>query len=120
MAQLLALAQQARRLGASAAVRGLAESEDPSVAARLAPLLSENEPELRAAVCDALGRLGDLDSAPRLEAIAIEGSSASAFATAALIALPRRPATDRLLCQVVAPAAPPEALAAAPEIPSPG
>src|SRR5260370_8273149 len=112
MAQLLALAQQARPLRASAAVRGLAESEDPSVAARLAPLLSENEPELRAAVCDALGRLGDLDSAPRLEAIAIEGSSASAFATPPLIPLPRRPATDRLLCPVLAPPPPPPPLPA--------
>ena len=120
IAQLLALAQQATPLLASAAVRGLAESEDPSVAARLAPLLGENEPELRAVVCDALGRLGDLDSAPRLEAIAIEGSSASAFATAGLIALPRRPATDRLLCEVVARAAPTEALAAAREMRSRG
>jgi HEAT repeat protein len=120
IAQLLALAQQATPLLASAAVRGLAESGDPSAAARLTPLLSENEPELRAAVCDALGRLGDLDSAPRLEAIAIEGSSASAFATAGLIALPRRPATDRLLCEVVARAAPPEALAAAREMRSRG
>ena len=120
IAQLLALAEQATPLLASAAVRGLAESGDPSAVARLTPLLGENEPELRAAVCDALARLGDLDSAPKLEAIAIEGSSASAFAAAGLIALPRRPATDRLLCEVVARAAPPEALAAAREMRSRG
>jgi HEAT repeat protein len=115
-ARLIALAPEATPILAAAAVRGLAESGDASAAAPLLKLLAENEPELRASICDALGRLGDLHSAAALEAIAIDGSSASAFATAALIALPKQTSTGRLLCQVVARAAPAEAIAAAREM----
>ena len=113
MTRLLALAQHSSPSIAPAAVRGLAEGADPSVAAPLAKLLGEKPPELRAAVCDALGRLGDFDAAPLLQAVALEASSASAFAVAALISLPPQPALNQLLCEVAVHAAPAEAVAAA-------
>src|SRR5262249_29650441 len=66
--------------------------------------------------CDSLGQLGAVDYAPALEQIAIDGSSASSAATAALVALPRQPATDRLLCEVAAHASASQALLAAREM----
>src|SRR5215813_2086056 len=102
MTRLLALAQQSPPSIASAAVRGLSEGADPSAVAPLAKLLDKKDPELRAAVCDVLGRLGDVDAAPLLEAVAVEASSASSFATAALISLPPQPAVNQLLCEVAA------------------
>ncbi|HEX4802559.1 MAG TPA: HEAT repeat domain-containing protein, partial [Myxococcaceae bacterium] len=118
--RLLALARQSSPSIAPAAVRGLAEAADPSAAAPLAKLLDEKQPELRAAVCDAFGRLGDADAAPLLQAVALEASSASPFAIAALISLPPQPAVNQLLCEVAARAAPAEAVAAARQMRSRG
>ena len=120
MTRLLALAQQSPPSIASAAVRGLSEGADPSAVAPLAKLLDKKDPELRAAVCDVLGRLGDVDAAPLLEAVAVEASSASSFATAALISLPPQPAVNQLLCEVAARAGPAEAIAAAHQMRSRG
>jgi HEAT repeat protein len=120
MTRLLALARQSSPSIAPAAVRGLAEGADPTAAAALAKLLGEKQPELRAAVCDALGRLGNVDAAPLLQAVAVEASSASAFAIAALISLPPQPAVNQLLCEVAAHAAPPEAVAGARQMRSRG
>mgnify|MGYP002351663327 CR=1 FL=1 len=86
---------------AAAAARGLGLAGDVRAVPALTALLDENYPELREAACEALGRLGDPAPLPKLVAIAQEQSPLSAVATRAVLSLPRSPAVDEALCQLV-------------------
>lgn len=86
---------------AAAAARGLGLAQDTRAVPAVTALLDENYPELREAACEALGRLGDPSALPKLLAVAQEKSPTSAFATRAIIALPRTPEVDKALCTVV-------------------
>ncbi len=86
---------------AAAAARGLGLARDPRAAPAVTALLDENFPELREAACEALGRLGEPSALPKLIAVAQEKSPTSAFATRAILALPRSPEIDKALCALV-------------------
>lgn len=86
---------------AAAAARGLGLAQDTRAVPAVTALLDENYPELREAACEALGRLGDPAALPKLLAVAQEKSPTSAFATRAIIALPRSPEADKALCTLV-------------------
>ncbi|MFT3707765.1 MAG: HEAT repeat domain-containing protein [Archangium sp.] len=86
---------------AAAAARGLGIAGDARAAPGLTALLDENYPELREAACEALGRLGDASAIPKLLALAQEKSPTSAFATRAILAMPRSPEADKALCEIV-------------------
>ena len=101
---------------AAAAARGLGLARDPRAAPAVTALLDENYPELREAACEALGRLGDPSALPKLLTVAQEKSPTSAFATRAILALPRTPETDKALCSLVVSASEPEVLAAGREL----
>jgi HEAT repeat protein len=86
---------------AAAAARGLGHAGDARAVPALTALLDENFPELRDAACEALGRLRDPAALPKLLAVALEKSPTSPLATAAILALPRSPETDKALCELV-------------------
>lgn len=114
--RLVPLLRDTQVVLAAAAVRGLGHAGDRRATAPIAGLLSENFPDLRLAATEALLRLGDPAALAGLYAVAIEHSSASPAATAALIALPRSPETDKALCDVTLNAAPAEAVGAGREM----
>lgn len=101
---------------AAAAARGLGLARDPRAAPAVTALLDENFPELREAACEALGRLGDPSALPKLLAVAQEKSPTSAFATRAILALPRSPEVDKALCSLVTSANDAEVLSAGREL----
>lgn len=86
---------------AAAAARGLGHAGDLRAVPALTALLDENFPELRDAASEALARLKDASALPKLLAAAEEKSPTSPLATAAIIALPRSPDTDKALCELV-------------------
>ena len=86
---------------AAAAARGLGLARDPRAAPAVTALLDENFPELREAACEALGRLGEVSALPKLLAVAQEKSPTSAFATRAILSLPRSAEVDKALCSLV-------------------
>jgi HEAT repeat protein len=104
----------------SAGVRGLGLAGDARAVGPIAELLSENDPELRAAACDALATFRDPSVLPRLREVALEKSATSPYATRALIALPRSPEVDEALCEVVMGGAEAEAQLAGRELRSRG
>lgn len=101
---------------AAAAARGLGLARDPRAAPAVTALLDENYPELREAACEALGRLGDPSALPKLLTVAQEKSPTSAFATRAILALPRSPETDKALCSLVVSGNEPEVFSAGREL----
>lgn len=101
---------------AAAAARGLGVARDPRAAPAVTALLDENYPELREAACEALGRMGDPSALPKLLAVAQEKSPTSAFATRAILALPRSPEVDKALCSLVVSANDAEVLSAGREL----
>ena len=101
---------------AAAAARGLGLARDPRAAPAVTALLDENYPELREAACEALGRLGDPSALPKLLAVSQEKSPTSAFATRAILALPRSPEVDKALCSLVVSASDAEVLSAGREL----
>ncbi len=101
---------------AAAAARGLGLARDPRAAPAVTALLDENYPELREAACEALGRLGEPSALPKLLAVAQEKSPTSAFATRAILALPRSPEVDKALCSLVVSANDAEVLSAGREL----
>ncbi len=101
---------------AAAAARGLGLAGDPRAAPPVTALLDENYPELREAACEALGRLGEPSALPKLLTVAQEKSPTSAFATRAILALPRSPEVDKALCSLVSSANDAEALSAGREL----
>jgi HEAT repeat protein len=86
---------------AAGAARGLGHAGDLRAVPALTALLDENFPELRDAACEALARLKDPSALPKLLAVAQEKSPTSPLATAAIMALPRTPETDKALCELV-------------------
>ena len=111
--RLLPLIQDSHVILAAAAVRGLGFAGDPRAVEPIAGLLSETFPELREAATEALVRLGDPKALPRLKEIALEKSTASPLATAAIIALPESADSSKVLCELALGAAPGDARAAA-------
>ena len=111
--RLLPLIQDSHVILAAAAVRGLGYAGDPRAVEPIAGLLSENFPELREAATEALVRLRDPKALPRLKEIALEKSTASPLATAAIIALPESAESSKALCELALGAAPEEARTAA-------
>jgi cellulose synthase operon protein C len=101
---------------AAAAARGLGLARDPRAAPAVTALLDENYPELREAACEALGRMGDPSALPKLLVVAQEKSPTSAFATRAILALPRSPEVDKALCALVISANEPEVISAGREL----
>ncbi|MDP1828737.1 MAG: HEAT repeat domain-containing protein [Archangium sp.] len=101
---------------AAAAARGLGIARDPRAAPAVTALLDENYPELREAACEALGRMGEPSALPKLLAVAQEKSPTSAFATRAILALPRSPEVDKALCALVISANDAEVLSAGREL----
>jgi HEAT repeat protein len=101
---------------AAAAARGLGHARDQRAVPALTALLDENYAELRDAACEALGQLRDPAALPKLVAVALEKSSTSAFATAAIVALPRSEETDQALCDLVLQASEAEVVAAGREM----
>src|ERR687891_216798 len=89
--------------------RGLGYTGDARAVEPIAELLAENFPELREAATEALVRLRDPKALPRLKEIALEKSTASAFATTAIIALPADARTNAALCEIALEAAPEDA-----------
>ncbi|MHB8878749.1 MAG: HEAT repeat domain-containing protein [Myxococcaceae bacterium] len=114
--RLLPLIKDSQVVLAAAAVRGLGHAGDRRAAGPIAELLSENFPELREAACESLLRLQEPSVLPRLREVAIERSSASPLAAAAIIAMPRGPETDKALCDVALEGAFGEAVAAGREL----
>ncbi|XXF81594.1 HEAT repeat domain-containing protein [Myxococcaceae bacterium GXIMD 01537] len=108
--RLLELSRDSQVILASAAVRGLGDAGDKRAVGPIALLLNESFPELREAAITSLMKLQDPSVAPRLQAVALEKSVASRFATDALLALPRAPQTDAALCAILVDGAKDEAL----------
>jgi HEAT repeat protein len=90
---------------AAGAARGLGHAGDARAIPALTALLDENFPELREAACEALAHLKDPAALPKLLAAAQEKSPTSPSATAAIIALPASPETDKALCDLLLTAA---------------
>ncbi len=88
---LLPMVKDSQVILAAAAVRGLGYAGDRRAVGPIAELLTENFPELRESATQALLRLNDPSALPQLKSVAVEKSSASSLATAAVIALPRAP-----------------------------
>lgn len=101
---------------AAAAARGLGDAADVRAVPGLTALLEENFPELREAACEALTRLKDPAALPNLLAVAQDKSPASPLATAAIVALPQSPETDKALCDLVLQGPGPEAATAGREM----
>jgi HEAT repeat protein len=114
--RLLPLLKDSQVVLAAAAVRGLGRAGDRRAAGPIAELLSENFPELREAACESLLRLQEPSVLPRLREVAVERSSVSPLATAAIIALPASPETAKALCDITVEGAYGEALAAGHEM----
>lgn len=114
--RLLPLLEESQVIIAAAAVRGLGHAGDRRAVGTITALLSENFPDLRQAACEALLRLKDPSALPELAAVAVERSSASPAAVAAIVALPSGIETNRAVCEVALNGAFPEALAAGREM----
>src|SRR5581483_6247628 len=103
--RLVPLLKDGQVMLAAAAVRGLGNAGDMRAVTPISQLLTESYPQLREAACEALMKMRDAAALPRLLEVADDRSSVSAFAVAAIIALPRSPETDKALCQVAVQAA---------------
>lgn len=98
--RLVPLIKDPQVMLASAAVRGLGNAGDRRAVEPITKLLKENFPELREAASEALTQLKDPVALPALLEVALEKSPTSPLATAAIVALPRSPETDKALCDV--------------------
>ncbi|MBF5040917.1 HEAT repeat domain-containing protein [Aggregicoccus sp. 17bor-14] len=108
--RLLTLVRDPQVVLAAAAVRGLGEADDARAVGQIAVLLDESFPELRTAASAALLKLQDPVVVQKLAAVALERSSASAGALAAIAGLPRSPESDAALCRIALDGAPTDAL----------
>lgn len=100
VSRLLPVVNDSHVVLASAAVRALGSAGDTRAIPVLTRLLDETYPELREASILALQRLGDPSSLERLRAVALERSSASTFATQAIISFPADPKVNDALCAI--------------------
>lgn len=114
--RLVPLLEDSQVVLASAAVRGLGNAGDKRAVGPISELLAENFPELREAACESLLKLGDVAALPQLTAVALERSSASALATAAILALPPSDEANQALCDITLQAGASEAIAAGREM----
>jgi HEAT repeat protein len=109
--RLTALGAEGLPILSAAAVRGLGHAMDPQSAPAIADWLEDGPPERQEAACEALGKLGQPRWTGRLLTLALEEDT-RVPATAALLALPRGPATDRALCELALSGAGQNAIAA--------
>ncbi len=98
--RLVALIKDSQVMLAAAAVRGLGNAGDRRAVEPITKLLKENFSELREAACEALLQLKDPAALPALLEVALEKSTTSPLATAAIAGLPRSPETDKALCDI--------------------
>ena len=98
--QLLPLLRDSQVVVAAAAARGLGSAQDGRAVGPIALLLDENFPELREAASEALGALRDPVAVERLEAVALERSSASLAATQAVVSMPPSARAQAALCAI--------------------
>jgi HEAT repeat protein len=98
--RLLPLIKDSQVLLAAAAVRGLGNAGDRRAAGPIAQVLSENIPDLREAASESLMKLQEPSALPKLAEVAVERSTASPSATAAILSFPRSPDTDKALCAI--------------------
>ncbi len=99
--RLAPLLEDPQVLIAAAAARGLGQAGDVRAVPLLSAQLSQTHPELRESVITALARLKDPGAVPHLKTVALEKSSSSAAATAALVSLTGDETVVPALCAVL-------------------
>lgn len=98
--RLAELARDRQVILAAAAVRGLAESQDPRVAPAIIPLLDAPSLTLREAASLAMARLRDPGAVKALQAVALQKDAAAPAAVEALLAYAPSPEVDAALCAI--------------------
>src|SRR5690606_20421950 len=98
--RLAELARDRQVILAAAAVRGLAESQDPRVAPAILPLLDSPSLTLREAASLAMARLRDPAAVPALQAVALQKDAAAPAAVEALLAYAPSAEVNAALCAI--------------------
>ncbi len=98
--RLVGLLNDPHPLLAAAAARGLGFAKEARSVSALQLVFSRNDPRIRDAACEALTRLQDPASLPKLRDIALERSTSSALALKGILALPASDESNRALCEV--------------------